>query len=295
MSIDVTDATFETEVLARSDKVPVVVDLWAPWCGPCSTLGPILEKVVDATEGKVVLVKINVDENPRRRRRSRCSPSRRCTPCVTARSSNGFIGAQAESAVRQFVDELLPSEDRDEVADLVAAGDEQSLRSALELEPGNETGRDRAGGAARRRRASPTRRSACSSGSPRPPRPAASRRWHASVTLPARAPRRRGDGQTRRPARTGQGRRRGATGVRRPARGARSGRSAYRRLPQGAHLETVLTAGAARASRGLLVVGRSCGAGRRGDHARTADLIRPWAVDDERHPASRARARPPMA
>src|SRR4051794_28620384 len=62
--IDVTDATLEEEIVARSDDVPVVVDLWAPWCGPCKTLGPIIEKVVDATGGKVVLAKINVDENP---------------------------------------------------------------------------------------------------------------------------------------------------------------------------------------------------------------------------------------
>ena len=64
MAIDVTDATFETDVIERSKTTPVVIDLWAPWCGPCQTLGPILEKVIDATDGKVALVKVNIDENP---------------------------------------------------------------------------------------------------------------------------------------------------------------------------------------------------------------------------------------
>ena len=63
--IDVTDETFEQDVLERSKQVAIVVDLWAPWCGPCRTLGPIIEKVVGATEGQVALVKVNVDENPR--------------------------------------------------------------------------------------------------------------------------------------------------------------------------------------------------------------------------------------
>ena len=62
--VDVTDATFETEVMERSKTTPVVIDLWATWCGPCVTLGPIIERVVAATQGKVVLAKVDVDANP---------------------------------------------------------------------------------------------------------------------------------------------------------------------------------------------------------------------------------------
>src|SRR3546814_19542705 len=64
MSIDVTDATFATDVVERSKSVPVVVDLWAEWCGPCKTLGPIIEKVIAETDGKVVLAKVDVDTHP---------------------------------------------------------------------------------------------------------------------------------------------------------------------------------------------------------------------------------------
>jgi putative thioredoxin len=138
MPIDVTDATFESDVLNRSDQVPVVVDLWAEWCGPCKTLGPILEKVVDETDGKVVLAKIDVDENPQAAAAFRVQS----IPAVYAvrdhQIVDGFIGAQGEAAVRQFVQGLLPTETETKIADLVAAGDETSLREALEIDPGHE-------------------------------------------------------------------------------------------------------------------------------------------------------------
>jgi putative thioredoxin len=135
---DVTDATFETDVLARSNEVPVVVDLWAPWCGPCRTLGPILEQVVEQTEGKVELVKINVDENPQ----SSAAFRVQSIPAVYALKDgavvDGFIGAQGAGEVQAFVDRLLPTEVENELATLIEAADEASLRQALELEPDNE-------------------------------------------------------------------------------------------------------------------------------------------------------------
>lgn len=130
---DVTDATFEQLVLDRSTEVPVVVDLWAPWCGPCKTLGPILEKVIGATEGKVELAKVNVDENPR----VSATFKVQSIPAVFAIDDrqivDHFIGAVPESAVREFVERLAPTAspaDR-----LVALGTEDAFRAALDLQP----------------------------------------------------------------------------------------------------------------------------------------------------------------
>jgi putative thioredoxin len=130
--VDVTDATFERDVLERSDEVPVVVDLWAAWCGPCRTLGPIIERVVAATNGGVELVKVDVDANPR----ISATFNVQSIPAVFAlkdrRIVDSFIGALPEAEVKKFVDKLAPA--LSEVDKLVAAGDEASLRAALELD-----------------------------------------------------------------------------------------------------------------------------------------------------------------
>ena len=137
MAIDVTDATFQTEVIERSSDVPVIVDLWAPWCGPCRTLGPILEKVTDAAEGQVVLVKVNVDENPQVATAFRAQSIPAVYALKGGQVVDGFIGAYPEEAVSQFVASLVPTEAEQEIAHLLDVGDEASLRKVLETEPGH--------------------------------------------------------------------------------------------------------------------------------------------------------------
>lgn len=138
--IDVTDQTFETDVLQRSMQIPVIVDLWAPWCGPCKTLGPMIEKIVDEAAGtgpepKVVLAKINVDENPGASQAFQVQS----IPAVYAISQgqivDSFMGAQPEATIREFVAKHLPA-DQDAIIDgLLAQGDEASLTEILMAVP----------------------------------------------------------------------------------------------------------------------------------------------------------------
>lgn len=132
-TIDVTDAEFQAEVIDRSHQVPVVVDLWAEWCGPCRQLGPILEKVVGEAAGEVVLAKVDTDANPQ----IAAAFQVQSIPAVYAlrdgKVVGGFTGARPEREVREFVDGLRTTPEQRELAALVAAGDETSLRSALEL------------------------------------------------------------------------------------------------------------------------------------------------------------------
>lgn len=107
--VEVGDADFVAAVVERSHQVPVVVDFWAPWCGPCKSLGPILERLAGDYAGQFVLAKVNVDESPAIAQQLQV----RNIPLVIAfrdgAAVSEFTGAQPESAVRAFVDGLLPS------------------------------------------------------------------------------------------------------------------------------------------------------------------------------------------
>jgi putative thioredoxin len=129
--MDVTETNFQSAVIERSRELPVVVDFWAEWCGPCRQLGPVLERAVAARAGKVELAKLDVDSNQRLAREYRVQG----IPAVKAFRDGQvvaeFVGAQPPPSVEKFLDSLLPSE-----ADtLVQRGDEESLRRAVELEP----------------------------------------------------------------------------------------------------------------------------------------------------------------
>jgi putative thioredoxin len=130
--VDVDESNFEEAVLERSHSLPVVVDFWAAWCAPCRQLGPVLEREAAKRAGKVELVKVDTDANPTLSR----SFGIQGIPAVKAfrdgRVVAEFVGAQPAAAVERFLDSLYPSE-----AELLAkSGDEESLRSALRLEPG---------------------------------------------------------------------------------------------------------------------------------------------------------------
>lgn len=128
---------FQTAVIDRSAVVPVVVDLWAEWCGPCRTLGPIIEAVVAETEGQVELAKVDVDANPAIAQAFRAQSIPAVHTIGTVRPVSSFLGALPEDKVREFVQRLLPAKELSEVERLIEAGDEASLVAALELEADN--------------------------------------------------------------------------------------------------------------------------------------------------------------
>ena len=108
--IDSTDATFAQDVIQRSQELPVIVDCWAPWCGPCRVLGPILEKLAYERDGQVQLVKVNTDENPQVAQALQVEGIPAVFAFVGGQLVNKFVGALPEEQVRTFFDSLVPSE-----------------------------------------------------------------------------------------------------------------------------------------------------------------------------------------
>ena len=150
--LDVTVQNFETEVIEASMTTPVLVDFWAPWCGPCKSLGPVLERLETEYGGRFKLVKINSDDEQQLSSAFGIRSIPTCVLMLGGRPVDGFMGAQPEGKLREFLDKHLPSEgellaeaDAAEAEDLMAQGDHEAalakLQEALAINPANDDAR----------------------------------------------------------------------------------------------------------------------------------------------------------
>jgi putative thioredoxin len=131
MISDVSEQDFQAKVIERSKQVPVVVDFWAEWCGPCRTLGPALEKAVTLRDGEIELAKLDTDRNPQIARQYEIASIPAVKAFKDGKVVAEFIGAIPPARIEAFLNEIVPSE----AERLAESGDEESLRKALELDP----------------------------------------------------------------------------------------------------------------------------------------------------------------